>query len=61
MWNNYDDIRRRDARTDSGAEVTWNDAKVGLNAWFRGVERRAAKRSPTPGHARKSCQRRLKK
>jgi len=62
MWNNYDDIGRRDARTEhSGEEVTCPDAKVGLNAWFHGEERRAARRSPTPGHARKSRPRRSKK
>ena len=54
---------RRDARTEhSGEEVTCPDvAKVGLNAWFHGEERRTAKRSPTPSHERRSRPRRPKK
>ena len=63
MWANYDDMGRRDARTEhSGEEVTCPDvAKVGLNAWFHGEERRTAKRSPTPSHERRSRPRRPKK
>ena len=47
MWNNYDDIGRRDTRTEhSGEEVTCNDvAKLGLNARFHGEDRLAARRS----------------
>ena len=63
MWNNYDDIGRRDTRTEhSGEEVTCLDvAKVGLNAWFHGEERHTARRSPTPSHERRSRPRRPKK
>ena len=54
---------RRDARTEhSGEEVTCPDvAKVGLNAWFHGEERRIAKRNSTPSHERRSRPRRPKK
>ena len=41
MWTNYDDMGRRDTRTEhSGEEVTCPDVvKVGLNAWLHGEER----------------------
>ena len=47
MWTNYDDMGRRDTRTEhSGEEVTCPGvAKVGLNAWFHGEDRFAARRS----------------
>ena len=63
MWTNYDDMGRRDTRTEhSGEEVTCPDVvKVGLNAWLHGEERLAAERSPMPSHERRSRPRRPKK